>query len=142
MLVIMKGLLSGYNIGLSTIHEAWNAKVLCLFAKAAYLDLFFTRYSIVQYASKKVRMEGEQDYLGERAIRKPAVKKRDAQNSVSGIWLSLAPNHLKEQASLGTSGGTTNACDTTMLHRICRSNVMADTPIQQLNMPWRARLED
>ena len=40
MLVIMKALLSGYNIGLSTIHEAWNAKVLCLFAKAAYLDLF------------------------------------------------------------------------------------------------------
>ena len=40
MLVIMKALLSGYNIGLSTIHEAQNAKVLCLFAKAAYLDLF------------------------------------------------------------------------------------------------------
>ena len=40
MLVIMKALLSGYNIGLSTIHEARNAKVLCLFAKAAYLDLF------------------------------------------------------------------------------------------------------
>ena len=35
MLVIMKDLLSGYNIGPSTIHEAWNAKVLCLFAKAA-----------------------------------------------------------------------------------------------------------
>ena len=28
MLVIMKALLSGYNIGLSTIHEAWNAKKL------------------------------------------------------------------------------------------------------------------
>ena len=36
MLVIMKGLLSGYNgynIYLSTIHEAWNAKVLCFFKK-------------------------------------------------------------------------------------------------------------
>ena len=41
MLVIMKALLSGYNIGSSTIHEARNAKVLCLFAKAAYLDLLF-----------------------------------------------------------------------------------------------------
>ena len=50
MLVIMKALLSGYNIGSSTIHEAHNEKVLCLFAKAAYLDLFYSRYSIVQYA--------------------------------------------------------------------------------------------
>ena len=49
MLVIMKGLLSGYNIGLSTIHEAWNAKVLCLFENAAYLDLLFFLYNIVQY---------------------------------------------------------------------------------------------
>ena len=40
MLVIMKALLSGYNIDSTTIHEARNAKVLCLFAKAAYLDLF------------------------------------------------------------------------------------------------------
>ena len=40
MLVIMKGLLPGYNINISTMHEARNAKVLCLFAKAAYLDLF------------------------------------------------------------------------------------------------------
>ena len=36
----MKALLSGYNIGLSTIYEAWNMKVLSLFVKAAYLDLF------------------------------------------------------------------------------------------------------
>ena len=40
MLVIMKGMLSGYNIYLSTIHEARNAKVLCLFGNPAYLDLF------------------------------------------------------------------------------------------------------
>ena len=40
MLVIMKALLSGYNINIKTIHEAQNAKVLCLFANAAYLDLF------------------------------------------------------------------------------------------------------
>ena len=40
MLVITKDLLSGYNIGLSIIHKAQNAKVLCLFANAAYLDLF------------------------------------------------------------------------------------------------------
>ena len=33
--MIMKGLLSSYNINTLTIHEAWNAKVLCLFAKAA-----------------------------------------------------------------------------------------------------------
>ena len=46
ILVIMKGLLSGYNINLSTIHEAWNAKVLCLFENTAYLDLFI----FVQYA--------------------------------------------------------------------------------------------
>ena len=37
----MKGLLSGYNINILTIHEAWNAKVLCLFANAAYLELLF-----------------------------------------------------------------------------------------------------
>ena len=40
MIVIMKGLLSGYNIGLSTAHEAQNAKVLCLFANATYFELF------------------------------------------------------------------------------------------------------
>jgi hypothetical protein len=40
MIVIMKALLSGYNINILTIYEARNAKVLCLFAKAAYLDLF------------------------------------------------------------------------------------------------------
>ena len=39
--MIMKGLLSGYNINILTIHEAWNAKELCLFAKAAYLELLF-----------------------------------------------------------------------------------------------------
>ena len=48
MLVITKALLSGYNIGSSIIHEPWNTKVLCLFAKAAYLDLFIL--GIVQYA--------------------------------------------------------------------------------------------
>jgi hypothetical protein len=37
----MKGLLSGYNIYLSCIDEAQNAKVLCLFENAAYLDLLF-----------------------------------------------------------------------------------------------------
>ena len=46
MLVIVKGLLSGYNIDLSTIHKAWNAKVMCLFKNPAYLDLLF----FVQYA--------------------------------------------------------------------------------------------
>ena len=40
MLVIMKGLLSGYNIDPSTIHEAQNAEVLCLFENPAYLELF------------------------------------------------------------------------------------------------------
>jgi hypothetical protein len=33
--MIMKALLSSYNINISTTHEARNAKVLCLFAKAA-----------------------------------------------------------------------------------------------------------
>ena len=46
MLVIVKGLLSGYNIDPSTIHKAWNSKVLRLFENAAYLDLFL----FVQYA--------------------------------------------------------------------------------------------
>ena len=45
MLVIMRGLLSGYNIDPSTIHEAWNAKVMCLFENAAYLDLFSVQYA-------------------------------------------------------------------------------------------------
>ena len=40
MLVIMKALLSGYSIDLSPIHEAHNAKVLCLFANPAYFNLF------------------------------------------------------------------------------------------------------
>ena len=31
MIVIMKGLLSLYNIDLSIIHKAQNAKVLCVF---------------------------------------------------------------------------------------------------------------
>jgi hypothetical protein len=35
VVMIMKDLLSSYNINILTIHEAWNAKVLCLFAKAA-----------------------------------------------------------------------------------------------------------
>ena len=33
----MKGLLSSYNIDPSTIHKAWNAKVLCLFGNPANL---------------------------------------------------------------------------------------------------------
>ena len=45
MLVIMKGLLSGYNIDLSCIDEAQNAKVLCLFANAVYFGLFFVQYA-------------------------------------------------------------------------------------------------
>ena len=48
MLVIMRALLSGYNIGLSTIHEAHNVKVLCLFANASSSGPFL--YNIVQYA--------------------------------------------------------------------------------------------
>ena len=40
VLVIMKALLSLYNIDLSTVHEAQNAKVLCLFENPAYFDLF------------------------------------------------------------------------------------------------------
>ena len=48
--MIMKGLLSGYSINILTIHEARNAKVLCLFENAAYLELLFFEYSIVQYA--------------------------------------------------------------------------------------------
>ena len=42
----MKALLSGYNIDPSTIHEAQNVKVLCLFENPTYLDLLF----FVQYA--------------------------------------------------------------------------------------------
>ena len=45
MMVIMKGLLSGYNINLSIIDEAQNAKVLCLFENPAYLDLFSIQYA-------------------------------------------------------------------------------------------------
>ena len=45
MLVITKGLLSGYNIALSTIHEPQNAKVMCLFANAAYYGFFFVQYA-------------------------------------------------------------------------------------------------
>ena len=44
MLVTMKDLLSGYNIDLSTIHEAQNAKVLCLFTNAASIGPFFVQY--------------------------------------------------------------------------------------------------
>ena len=35
MLVIMKVLLSGYDIDLSTIHKTWNTKEMCLFANAS-----------------------------------------------------------------------------------------------------------
>ena len=61
----MKGLLSGYNINISTIHEAQNAKVLCLFANAAYLDLFlfctilynmpFFRSQYIDHGSRRPR---------------------------------------------------------------------------------------
>ena len=51
VLVIMKGLISGYNIGLSTIHEAQNAEALCPFVNAAYLHLFFVQYAFFFYHS-------------------------------------------------------------------------------------------
>ena len=41
MMVIMKGLLSFYNRDLLTIHEAQNAKVLCVFENPAYFSFFF-----------------------------------------------------------------------------------------------------
>ena len=48
MLVIMKGLPSSYNINISTIHEAQNAKELCLFANAASeVDLFSVQYCTI-----------------------------------------------------------------------------------------------
>ena len=47
MLVMMKGLLSGYNIDSRSICEARNAKVLCLFEKAALSGPFF--YNIVLF---------------------------------------------------------------------------------------------
>ena len=41
MLVIIKGLLSGYSLYPSTIHKAQNAKVLCLFENATSSGPFF-----------------------------------------------------------------------------------------------------
>ena len=46
MLVITKGLLSGYKINPSTIYEARNAKVLCLFENSALSGLLCL-YNIV-----------------------------------------------------------------------------------------------
>ena len=40
MVVIMKALLSLYNIDISTIHEAWNTKELCVFENAASIGHF------------------------------------------------------------------------------------------------------
>ena len=40
MLVIMKALLSFYNIDPWSIHEAWNAKDLCLFENDASSEPF------------------------------------------------------------------------------------------------------
>ena len=40
MMMIMKALLSLYNIDPSTIQQAQNAKVLCVFENPAYLFLY------------------------------------------------------------------------------------------------------
>ena len=40
MMVIVKALLSLYSIKLSTIHEAWNAKELCVCKNPALSGLF------------------------------------------------------------------------------------------------------
>ena len=51
MLVIMKGLLSGYNIDFSCIDEAQNANALCIFVNPAYLDLlFFVQYGFFYHS--------------------------------------------------------------------------------------------
>ena len=50
MLVIMKALLSGYSIDPSTIHEAQNTKVLCLFENAASSGPFFVQYCTILYS--------------------------------------------------------------------------------------------
>ena len=49
MLVVMKALLSGYNIDPRIIYEAWNAKVLCLLENAASSWPLFL-YNIVKYS--------------------------------------------------------------------------------------------
>ena len=59
MLVIMKGLLSGYNIYPSTIYEACNTKELRLFENAASSGPFFL-YNIVQYAFLLIDHGGHQ----------------------------------------------------------------------------------
>ena len=44
MMMIMKALLLLYIIDLSTIHEAWNVKVLYAFEKPAYFYSSFVSY--------------------------------------------------------------------------------------------------
>ena len=45
MLVIMKAILSLYNIGPLSIHKAWNTKELCVFENAASSRPFCFLYS-------------------------------------------------------------------------------------------------
>ena len=46
MLVTMKALLSIYNIDPSSIHEAYNAKELCIFENAASSEPFYFLYNM------------------------------------------------------------------------------------------------
>ena len=45
LIVIMKALLSFYNIEHSTIHKAWNTKELCVFENAASSGLVLVQYA-------------------------------------------------------------------------------------------------
>ena len=45
MMVIMKVLLLLYNIKSSTIHEAQNAKELCVFENTAFIPFIFVQYA-------------------------------------------------------------------------------------------------
>ena len=65
MIVIMKALHSGYNINISTIYKAQNAKEFCIFGNPAYFSLLFLYNVPISFRSPTSTMVAAGPVAGE-----------------------------------------------------------------------------